>query len=353
MEKVIGIRALKENAEKIITKIKEENNFNAKYKIKKEKNHHIVIPIKKITKYLEDKEIIEIKNPEKQKEIGISYKDVLLKEKISKKEVEKLPSSYDIVGDIIIINIENKEIIEKHISSRELIGKALLKVHPHIKTVLNKEKEHHGQYRTQNLTYLYGENRKETIIKENGCFLKTDVEKVFYSTRLSTERKRIASLVKPGEKIGVFFAGVGPFALTIAKLSKPKEIVAIELNPVGVKYLKENILKNKMEKLITPLEGDVKEVSKNYPDYFDRIPMPLPKSAEDFLDQAIFSIKDKGCIHIYNFVSKNQPFKEILKVIKEKEKINNCKIEVLNKKVIRSFSQTTVQIVIDLKINKN
>jgi len=151
----------------------------------------------------------------------------------------------------------------------------------------------------------------------------------------------------------VFFAGVGPFSIAIAKLSKPKEIVSIELNPLGVKYMKENIIKNKMEELIIPIEGDVTKVCKEYPNYFDRIPMPLPKSAEDFLDDAIFSIKNNGVIHIYNFVSKNEPYLEIEKIIKEKEEKNNCKIEIIFKKVIRSFSQTTVQIVMDLKIKKN
>jgi tRNA (guanine37-N1)-methyltransferase len=200
---------------------------------------------------------------------------------------------------------------------------------------------------------LHGENRTETTIKENKCILKTDVEKVFYSTRLVTERKRIALLVKPNEIIGVFFAGVGPFAIEICKLSKPKEIIAIELNPIGFKYLKENIILNKMQDKIIPIKGDVKKEYKNYKDYFDRIPMPLPKSAENFLNEAIYSIKNNGFIHVYNFVSKKEPFTKIIEIIKKKEKENNCKIEIINKKILRSFSQTTVQIVLDLKIKKN
>ncbi len=348
MEKIIGIKVVNKKAQEIITKIKEENNFNSKYKVIKEKEH-LIIPVKKITESLKNFEKIDIKKPEKQKEIGLGYKD-LLSEKIPKEIKEKLPTSYDIVGDILIINIDDKEVIKKY--SKE-IGKALISLHPRIKTILNKEKEHHGTFRTQDLTYVYGENSKETMVQENGCFLKTDVEKVFYSSRLSTERKRIASLVKKNEVVGVFFAGVGPFAIQITKLAKPKEVIAIELNPLGAKYLKENIIFNKMEKTINGIEGDVKEVSKQYPDYFDRIPMPLPKSAEDFLDDAIFSIKNNGIIHIYNFVPKNNPFEDITKIIREKENKNKCKIEIIYKKVIRSFSATTVQIVMDLKIKKN
>jgi tRNA (guanine37-N1)-methyltransferase len=344
MKEILTLKVLKKDAQKKIKEIKEEDNFNNNYKIENDEKH-IYIPIKNKKNY---KNIIYLKNLKKQKKNVFSYKDHL-KNKVSKAILEKLPSSYDIVGDIIIINIEEQEISKKYGS---IIGSALKNLHTNIKSVFDKAKEHHGRYRTQDLEWLWGENDRTTEIIENGCSLKTDTEKVFFSTRLSTERKRTAKLVKNKEIVGVFFAGVGPFAIIIGKISKPKEIVAIELNPVGYKYLKENIKKNKMEKLITPIKGDVKKVSKKYKNYFDRILMPLPKSAETFLDDAIFSIKNKGIVHIYNFVPKNKPYEDIKKIIKEKEKKNNCKIKINFKKVIRSFSKTTVQIVMDLKIFK-
>lgn len=344
MTKILTLKVLKKEAQKTIEQIKKEDNFNNDYKIEKDEKY-IFIPIKNKKKY---KNTVYLKNIKKQKKNVFSYKDHL-GDKIDKKILKQLPSSYDIVGDIIIINIEDKEIKKNY---RQDIGNALKKLHPNIKSVFVKAKEHHGVYRTQDLALLWGENDKTTKIIENGCSLKTDTEKVFFSTRLSTERKRTAQLVKSKEVVGVFFAGVGPFAIIIGKLAKPKEIIAIELNPVGYKYLKENIIKNKMENLITPIKGDVKKISKKYKDYFDRILMPLPKSAETFLDDAIYSIKNKGVVHIYNFVPKDDPYKEIKKIIKEKEETNNCKIKINFKKVIRSFSKTTVQIVMDLKIIK-
>ena len=347
--KIIGVKIPKEKAQELISLIKNENNFNSNYKITNEKEQ-VIIPIKKITKNLEKYKIVNLKNPTKQKEHGLSFKEFLKKEGLKEQELKQIPNSYDIVGDIVIINIENEDIIKKY--SKQL-GKALQKVNSHVKVVLNKAKEHHGEFRTQDLDWIYGENRKETIITENGCKLKTNVEEVFYSTRLATERKRIAKLVKKNETIGVFFAGVGPFAIEIAKLANnPKEVIAIELNPIGVKYLKENIKLNKLEGKIVPILGDVREVSKKYKDYFDRIPMPLPKSAEMFLDSAIYSCKDKGIIHTYNFVSKNNPYEKIEKILKIKEKENNVKLKIINKQVIRSFSPAVVQIVMDIMVYK-
>jgi tRNA (guanine37-N1)-methyltransferase len=350
MEKeILAIKIPKKKVQQVLEKIKQEDNFNSEYRIEREKDF-IVIPIKQITKELEEFETIYLKNPKKQKKLGLTFKEILKKNNISKEILDKIPNSYDIVGDIVIINIENLEEVKNYIDK---IGNALKEVNPHIKVVLNKAKEHHGEFRTQDLEWIWGENRKETIIIENGCKLKTDVEKVFYSTRLATERKRIASLVKKDEIVGVFFAGVGPFAIEIEKLASPKEIIAIELNPIGVNYLKKNIKLNKMENKIKPILGDVKKVSKDYKNYFDRIPMPLPKSSELFLDSAIYSIKNNGIIHVYSFASKNEPYKEIEKIIKQKEKNNNCILKIINKKVIKSFSPAVIQIVIDIKVIKN
>lgn len=277
-----------------------------------------------------------------------NFKKLLLQKKVPKQIVSQIPRAYDIVGDIIITNIK-KDIAKKY---KKQIGESYLEIHKNIKVVLNKKEEHKGIYRTQKMDFLYGEKRKETILKENNCLIKVDVEKVFFSPRLANERKRISELVKPNEKVGVFFAGVGPFALTIAKNKNVKEIVAIELNPLAIKYLKENIKINKLENKIIPVYGDVKKKTKKYPNYFNRIIMPLPKSSELFLDDAIFSVKNNGIIHLYAFVEKRDPYNEITKKINEKQKQKNIKIKIINKKILRSYSPAIIQIVLDLKIKK-
>ncbi|HOD89513.1 MAG TPA: class I SAM-dependent methyltransferase family protein [archaeon] len=277
-----------------------------------------------------------------------NFKKLLLQKKVPKQIVSQIPRAYDIVGDIIITNIK-KDIAKKY---KKQIGESYLEIHKNIKVVLNKKEEHKGVYRTQKMEFLYGEKRKETILKENNCLIKVDVEKVFFSPRLANERKRISELVKPNEKVGVFFAGVGPFALTIAKNKNVKEIVAIELNPLAIKYLKENIKINKLENKIIPVYGDVKKKAKKYPNYFNRIIMPLPKSSELFLDDAIFSVKNNGIIHLYAFVEKRDPYNEITKKINEKQKQKNIKIKIINKKILRSYSPAIIQIVLDLKIKK-
>jgi tRNA (guanine37-N1)-methyltransferase len=342
--KMNTIKIAKKQAQEVIAKLREENNLDNSYKIKR-LEEHIIIPVLKITSELKEFEVDE--ELEKQKNIKKSFKDLLLEDGIAPEMVSQINSAYDIVGDIIIIGID-KELKAYY----PAIGKALLKLHKNARTVLNKIGEHKGIYRTQDMELVSGVDTRETIIKENGCRIKIDVEKVFCSTRLSEERRRIVSLVENEETIGVFFAGAGPFAIAIAKNKEVKEIVAIELNDLAVKYLIENIKLNHVEGLVIPVLGDVKIEAEKYPDYFDRTIMPLPKSAELFLDSAIFSAKDGGIIHIYKFVPKDDPYTETEKEIEGIAKKNKVILEIMSKRIIRSYSPSIVQIVMDLKLKK-
>lgn len=338
------IKISKTQAQEVIAKLREEKNLDNDYKIKRD-SEYVFIPVLKITSDIKKFEVSE--KLEKQKNTKKGFKDILLEEGLSKEIVSEINSAYDIVGDIIIIGID-----KKYKEYYPVIGKALLKLHTNANTVLNKIGEHKGVYRTQDMELVSGKDARETIIKENNCRIKIDVEKVFCSTRLSEERRRIVSLVKTGEVVGVFFAGAGPFVMAIAKNKEVKEIVAIELNDLAVKYLIENIKLNHVEDIVKPVLGDVKIEAKKYPNYFDRVVMPLPKSAELFLDSAIFSSKDNGMIHIYKFVSKNNPYTETEKEISDIAKVNKVKLEIVDKRIIRSYSPSIVQMVMDLKVKK-
>ena len=174
---------------------------------------------------------------------------------------------------------------------------------------------------------------------------------MFFSPRLSTERIRISRLIKKGEVVGAFFAGVGPFPIVFAKNSKMEKAIAIELNPVAFKLMKQNIVLNKVEKKVEPILGDVKKVApKKLKGKCDRVVMPLPRGAGAFLGSAFKALAVKGgVIHFYQFEPKDKPFNAPLKRIKETAKKSGRKVKVLRKAIVRSFSPKTVQVVIDFK----
>jgi tRNA (guanine37-N1)-methyltransferase len=213
----------------------------------------------------------------------------------TEEEKRHMPASYDVIGDIIIIDIPGE------LSGKEKeVGEALLKTQKNIKTVLKKSGQHEGEFRTQPLEHVAGENRKETIHKENNARIKLDVEKIYFSPRLSTERKRIYEQVKKGEKILVMFSGSGPYPIVLSKNTEASKILGIEKNPVAHKYALDNIRINKV-KNVELIQGDVREIVPKLNETFDRILMPLPKGAMDFLD-LVKNVSKKGTVvHFYDF----------------------------------------------------
>ncbi len=267
----------------------------------------------------------------------------LLSKILNEEELKLMPRAFDVIGDIAIIEVppelENKK--------RE-IGKVLLSF-KHIKVVAAKAGVFEGQYRTRKLEIIAGENRKETLHKEFGCKYLLNVEEVYFSERLGNERLRIAEQVKENEKILCMFAGVGPYPILIAKRMKEKkknvEIYAIELNPVAYKYLVENVRINKVN--VKCILGDVKIETPKLKMKFDRIIMPLPKDAGNFLETALNAINDRGIIHYYGFSSDKKIFAE---EVKNKCKEYGYKTEILNTVECGAYAPRINRVCVDLKI---
>ena len=256
----------------------------------------------------------------------------------------KIPSSYDILGDILIIEIPSK------LKNQKQIANNLLKIHKNIKTIVKKSGIHKGKYRLQKYTFLAGKRNKETEYKENGIKLKLNIEKAYFSPRLATERLRIAKQVKKSEEILIMFSGIAPYPLVIAKNSEPKEIYGIEINPSAHKYALENLKLNKL-KNINLIKGDVKTILPKTKKKFDRIAMPLPKGAEDYLELALKSIKHKGILHFYDFQEeKDIPHRSIEKISKA------CKQQKKKFKILKivkcgQYSPRKYRICVDVKIS--
>ena len=241
--------------------------------------------------------------------------------KLSSEDIDLIPKSFDVVGDILIFSDFPKDLIKKE----NLIGKYLLKKFKNIKVITRKIGFYKGKYRLAKLKIIAGEKRKETIHKESKCLLKLDVEKCYFSPRLSTERLRIAKQIKKNEEVLVMFSGVSPYSIVISKNSKAKEIYGIEINPTAHKYALENLKLNKINN-IKLFKGDVRKVLVKINKKFDRIIMPLPKGASSFLDLAFSKIKKNGIIYFYDFLPEQDiPDKAIEKIkrIKKRFKVLN------------------------------
>jgi len=258
----------------------------------------------------------------------------LLKRKLSEKELDSLQKSFDVIGSIAIIEIPPA--LKK---KEKLIAETLMESHSNIKTVLKKEGKISGRLRTRKLKWLLGDKTKEAIHRENGCIFKLDVERCYFSPRLATDRLEVAKQVKPGENVLVMFGGIAPYAIVIAKNSKPKKVYSIEMNKLASKYASENVRLNKLSN-VEIIQGDVKKVIpilRKKGVRFDRIMVARPQLKEDFLDYAL-QVAREGCIiHLHDFLFEQDiPNAALNKISKAVDKISKQRgVRIESYKLIR------------------
>ena len=209
-----------------------------------------------------------------------------------------IPASYDIVGNIAIIRLSTascKKVYD--------VAKALMAIHKNVKTVLAQVSPIAGNLRLRRLMHVAGENRTTTVHRESGCSFSIDVTKCYFSPRLSNERLRLASLVKPRETVVNMFAGVGCFSIIIAKYMSTARVFSIDVNPAAIQFMRENVRLNRVYGQVFPLLGDSKTiVESRLRDAVDRILMPLPAKALEYLPTAVSALKPiGGWIHYYDF----------------------------------------------------
>ncbi|MEM0448281.1 MAG: class I SAM-dependent methyltransferase family protein [Methanomassiliicoccales archaeon] len=252
-----------------------------------------------------------------------------------------LPTSFDVIGDIAIIKLP-----EELLPFSPSIGKALRESLPHIRTVA-VDQGVKGEMRVRQLDVISGGPGTETTHTEYGIRLLIDPAKAYFNPRLSNERKRVASMVREGEIVVDMFAGVGPFAVMIAKHAKPEKVYAIDLNPAAVSYLKKNIELNKVRN-VEAKEGDAREIIKQLP-LADRIIMNLPHSALEFLPAALMRLKLGGMIHLYHICSRSEVEEAVKKLLQSALGMGH-RVEVLRAEELKTYSPSMSVYAIDLRL---
>lgn len=232
----------------------------------------------------------------------------LMKNDLSIEELNFLKRSFDQIGTIAQLEMP------KELESKEkLIAEKIVETYKNIKTVVKKEDITLGEYRIRPVKILAGENTTITMHKENGIFMNLDLNKVFFTPRLSGERLRVLALIKKNDFVADLFCGVGPYAVLIAKFSKAKKVLANDLNPDAYKYLIDNAKKNK---IIDEIECHNEDARNFHKLNADKVIMNIPKFSESFLKCAFDNCKIGGIVFYYCFAS-TQELKDRIKEIKK------------------------------------
>ncbi len=270
-----------------------------------------------------------------------------LRGKIPEELLPLVPSSFDIVGSrgraVAILELE-----EPLLPYAKVIAEELMRIHRSVVAVYRKLGGRSGEFRLRELELVAGEPVTEVVHKEHGYVLKLDVTKVYFSPREATERQRVASKVAPGERVMVMFAGVGPFAIAIAKAQPLVErVIAIEINPVAYSYMVENIKLNKLEGKVVPVLGDVREKAPEFYGCCTRVVMPLPKGAYAFLDHAVKCLSGKGVIHFYYWGAEGEAFQQGFELVRRAAEQQGCSAQLLEARVVSPYAPRVYKVAID------
>jgi len=272
------------------------------------------------------------------------------------------PVGYDIIGNLAILKFDRDT---KHAQKKKFAEK-FLREHKNVRTILDYGAGFSGRLRTHKTKYLAGDKTKEALYKENGCTFRLNVDACYFSGRLASERKEIAKKVKKKEGVLVMFGGVCPFGIVIAKLSKCKRVVSVELGRECNKYAGINVKRNKLQDVIELVQGDVRKKVHLLREKFDRIVMARPQLKDSFLDVAFPYIKKGGIIHYYGFspklsgsvwnnkiISKNiekRDIKELKELVEREAKKAKKKIKILKVKKAGDVGPYRFRYRVDIKI---
>jgi tRNA (guanine37-N1)-methyltransferase len=272
----------------------------------------------------------------------------LLDGKLAPHLIASLPRSADIIGTIAIVEISPE--LEAY---KTIIGEAMLTLNKNVRTVLAKTGPVSGTYRLRKLSFIAGENSTITVHKEHGCRYYVDLSKAYFSPRLSHEHHRVASLVHEGETVIDMFAGVGPFAILIAKKVKNVKVYAVDANPDAVEFLKKNIRLNRVENKVIPIMGDANEVvNEKLHGKADRVIMNLPEKAKEFICASCKGLTQAGgTVHFYGFMKTSESLEDAQATLDDAVRQCGRKVaRILSSRFVRATAPYKWQFVLDVQV---
>jgi tRNA (guanine37-N1)-methyltransferase len=331
-DKSLGLKVDRKNGEKIRKILVEAGLFDRSRKICSDESH-VYLPVLEI----DEKSAAKLCSIGQFELVQIGF---LPEEKIiSPEDLLGFRPSFEVVGDIAMVED----------CDAERVAAALMSTSKSIKTVIAPISDVEGEFRTRRFRHVAGEARTVTIHREHGLRYRVDLEGAYFTPRLGTERLRIAGLVSPGDVVLDMFAGVGPFSLLLAK--KGAEVIAMDKNPVAVKYLRENALLNKVNN-IEILEGDAAELALRYESRADHVIMNLPHSASAFLLPAMRAAKPEGIVHYYCIAPEEDLYRDEALIKKAAEDMD-FGVQVLYKEIVRSYAPHRSNVVIDFRLMRS
>jgi tRNA (guanine37-N1)-methyltransferase len=255
-----------------------------------------------------------------------------------------LPSAFDVIGHVLIVKMPEE--LKGHESE---IAKALLETTPRVRTVAHDEGVT-GELRVRALRILAGDPITRTEHLEHGVRLRVDPATAYFSPRLATERRRVAGLVRPGERVVDLMAGVAPFALVVAKHSEAARVDAVDLNEAAIAFAHENVKLNKLESRVFPAHADARVWAREHAGVADRVITNLPHGAHAFLEDALRVLTEEGTWHYHCIQAEDALGRHLAELASRAADVERS-LNVTATRVVRAYSPRERHYAVDLKVS--
>lgn len=256
-----------------------------------------------------------------------------------------LPTSFDVVGDIVLIKLPRE--LEPHQAE---VGRALLQANKAARTVL-LDRGVRGEARVRQVECIAGEPRTATEHTEYGARFRVDLAKAYFSPRLATEHQRVAEIVQAGEVVLDMFAGVGPFAVLIARQGKAQRVYAVDSNPDAVKLLEENARLNKVQDRVAPVLADADTFARGLAGRCDRVVMNLPQSADEHWEAALAACRARAVVHYHRVLAPDAVAGHVA-ALQERAAGAGFEARLLAQREVRLYSPSQSHWAVDLEVRR-
>ncbi len=307
--------------------------------------------IKTLPKELvENIELIIQDNPQFKNITKIPFDEIVHKCKtrvgLSTQQCELLSNKWELLGKVLIVRFA-PELSNHWQQIAEIYAEVL-----GARSVLRRYDKIRGTFRQPGVELIFGE-KTETIHIENKVKFKFDPLEIMFSSGNIDERIRISTMAKAHETVVDMFAGIGYFSLPLAIHSRPKKIIACELNPKAHHYLCENIILNRVDEIVEPILGDNR---KSIPDGIaDRIVMGYIKTDTTHHTAAFKILKPTGGeLHYHDVGFKidviDSAYNKIQESLLSSGFDKKFKIDIKSHYIIKSYGPKLLHVVLDLML---
>jgi tRNA (guanine37-N1)-methyltransferase len=204
----------------------------------------------------------------------------------------RLPRSFDVVGDIVLVRVP----VELGARANE-IGAALLEFVPGAR-IVGRDGGVHGVARRRSIERIAGTGGWSTRHRENGLEVEVDLERAYFSPRLAGEHARVAAEVRPGDRVYDLCCGVGPFSLAIARDGRATRVTGVDSNPEAIALLERSRSRVANGDRITGVVSDVVAFASAAAPV-ERVIFNLPREGIKYVPSVARTVARQGRLYYY------------------------------------------------------